>query len=137
MVGTVGVIIGTFLPMARSGAATRTSYEVVAAAERLEVVTGALATVAQGWYLVPLLAVAAWLAAALRASGLLLALCISLLMAVLSLSVVVHRSPLAFTAGAAGAPLAGAVAVVGAARYLWERRGHERRHRTGSAGRSH
>lgn len=120
--GAVGVVVGSFLPYARSGSATRTSYEVVGVAERLDVVTGPAATLARGWYLVPLLAAGAWLAAALGNRALLVASCAILSTAALALGVLLNRSPLRADVGLYLASLAGALSLLGAACLLWDQR---------------
>ncbi|HUF33115.1 MAG TPA: hypothetical protein VMN58_07905 [Acidimicrobiales bacterium] len=120
--GAVGVVVGSFLPYARSGAATRTSYELVGVAERLELVTGPAATLARGWYLVPLVAAAAWLAAALGKRVILVTSCVILGTAALALGVLLNRSPLGADVGVYLASLAGALSLLGVACLLWDQR---------------
>jgi hypothetical protein len=120
--GAVGVVVGSFLPFARSGSATRTSYEVVRAAERLEVVTGSLATLAKGWYLAPLLAATAWLAAALGRRVTVIASCVILSIAALALGASLTSSPLRADVGVHIASLSGAVSLLGAAILVWDMR---------------
>jgi hypothetical protein len=126
--GALGVVAGSFLPYARSGRAVRTSYEVVATAERLEVVTGPAATLLRGWYLVPLLGAGAWLAAVTGRRVLLVSSCGILGVAALVLGGLLRRSPLTADVGVAIASLAGVLALLGVARMTWELRS-DREHR--------
>lgn len=122
VVGVIGVLGASFLPWARSGSATRTSYELVAAARRLEVVSGVGATLARGWYLLPLVVACTWLAATLRRP--LVAAVSSAVVgtATLALVAAVKASPLPADTGTTLSLIAGIVALVGAARLAWEQR---------------
>ncbi|HEV2068601.1 MAG TPA: hypothetical protein VGR26_02265 [Acidimicrobiales bacterium] len=120
--GALGVLVASFLPWGRSGGTSRTSYELVDAAGRLEVVSGALAVGVRGWYLVPLLTACTWLAAVRRrllATATLSALVGS---AAVALAVAVKASPVGAEAGTSVALVAGATALIGAARSAWEDR---------------
>ena len=120
--GAMGVLAASFLPWARSGEAGRTSYEIVAAARRLDVVHGVWATAAAGWYLVPLLVVATGLAAALGRRVATATLSAVVGSAAAGLAAAVEASPLDAEMGTSVALAAGATALVGAARLAWERR---------------
>jgi hypothetical protein len=120
--GVLGILVASFLPWGRSGDAVRTSYELVDAAGRLEVVSSAGATVALGWYLMPLLVACTWLAAVRR--HLLVAATLSALVgsAAIGLAAAVRASPVGTEIGTSVALVAGAVALVGAARSGWDDR---------------
>ncbi len=120
--GALGVLVASFLPWGRSGGASRTSYDLVDAAGRLEVVSGALAVGVRGWYLVPFLVACTWLAAVrcrLLATATLSALVGS---AAVALAVAVRASPVGAERGTSVALVAGATALIGAARSAWEPR---------------
>lgn len=124
MVGALGVLVASFLPWGRSGGATRSSYELVAAAESLQVVSGAGAIVARAWYLLPLGVACTWLAAVGRrplATATLSALVGS---AALVLAAAVKVSPVGTEMGTSVALAAGATALAGAGRSAWEHRRH-------------
>lgn len=120
--GLLGILVASFLPWGRSGDAARTSYELVDAAGRLEVVSGAGATAVRGWYLMPLLVACTWLAAARR--HLLMTATLSALVgsAAIGLAAAVRASPVGAEIGTSVALVAGAMALVGAARSAWEDR---------------
>jgi len=63
--GAVAVVGASFLPWVRSGSASRSSYEVVEAADRLGVTGGAGALAVRAWFLLPLVVAGACLAASL------------------------------------------------------------------------
>jgi hypothetical protein len=121
----VAVVLGlaatatTFLDWGRSGRRWRTSYELVDVADRAGVLPSDLAGVASLWYLVPALAGALLLAAALRRPLVAGILATTLGALVGTGSVLVVRSPLvtahAVTAAVvlgAGTALMGAVVLV-------------------------
>lgn len=63
---TIGTATSTILPWGTSGTRTRTSYELVGAAERAGLLTSGPARLAVVWYLVPALCGLVLLAASLR-----------------------------------------------------------------------
>jgi hypothetical protein len=122
------VVLGaSFLPWARSGAADRSSYDLVASVRRLELLDGLAADLAPVWFLLPAMVGAAWLAVALdriRTAATLGAI-VGLLGVVLALQTV--RSPLVHLPGAALGGGAGAIAIVAAlAGWLPRRTDHVR-----------
>lgn len=125
--GVLGVLLASFLPWARSGNASRTSYELVATASRLDLISGPGATLVRGWYLVPVAAAATWLAATLGRP--LVTATLSTLVGAAALGLVAalrtSGSSLAVAHGTSVALAAGATALIGAARLMWE---HRRRH---------
>ena len=127
--GTLAVAASSFLPWAESGAATRTSYELVRAAERLDVVTGSAATAARAWYLVPLLAVGTWVGTALGRPLAVAALATVVALATVALVLAVKGSPLRSDVGTVAAVVSAAVAAIGASVAVGERarRGRGRR----------
>lgn len=120
--GVVGALAASFLPWAQSGSSGRNSYGLVAAARRLDVVSGTAAGLARGWYLVPLLAACAWVAAALRRPLVVAILSAVVGSATLALFAAVKASPLPVDIGAYLALAAGVLALLGAARLAWEQR---------------
>lgn len=83
-----------FLPWGRSGRRDRSSYELVAVADRLDVVSGTAATAARLWYAAPAAAAVVWLAAVTGRRGVALAVGGVLAAAGIALAVAVRRSPL-------------------------------------------
>jgi len=65
VLGTLFVTFAGFLPWGASGRRERTSFELIAVLDRLEVLDGAGAAAAKAWYLAPFLAGATLVAAAL------------------------------------------------------------------------
>jgi hypothetical protein len=120
--GAVAVALTSFLPWATSGRASRSSYELVASAERLEVLDGVAAAAAPLWYLVPLAAACAFLAAVLGRTVLAAGVAAATGVAAIVLGAAVNSSPLGADVGCAAATLAGAVSVAGAAVAVWQRR---------------
>lgn len=112
--GAIAVAVTSFLPWATSGRASRTSYELVDAVERLDVLDGVGAAIAPAWYLVPLLAAAAFLAAVLGRTLLVAASAAFVGTAAILFAVAVNSSPLSADVGCAAAVLAGVVSVAGA-----------------------
>ncbi|MGI8759255.1 MAG: hypothetical protein ACR2K0_08095 [Acidimicrobiales bacterium] len=126
--GVLGVLVASFLPWARSGNASRTSYELVATAQRLDVVSGPGATLVRGWYLLPVAAAGTWLAATLGRPLLTATLSTLVGSAALGLVAALRSSgpSLAVAGGTSVALAAGATALIGAARLMWEhRRSHD------------
>jgi hypothetical protein len=107
----LAVALASFLPWSRSGEVTRSSYGLLRAAERLELLPDAYDELAAVWYSVPALVGAAWLAAALGRAN--LAGTLAALVGVLSLvaTIVAIRSPLDLEPAALVAGTAGGVAV--------------------------
>lgn len=124
-VGALGVLGTSFMPWARSGSSSRTSYELVAAARRLDVVSGTGATLARGWYLVPLVVAGAWLAAALGRPLVAAVSSAVVGVATLALVVAVKASPLPADTGSNLALAAGVLALLGAGRLAWEQRSRQ------------
>ena len=120
--GTLGVLGASFLPWARSGSASRTSYEVVEAARRLELVDGVWASLALSWFFVPLLVVCAGLSATLGRPVATATLSAVVGSTAVGLAAAVEASPLDAEVGTSVALAAGAMALVGAGRLAWERR---------------
>ncbi len=111
MVGATLVVVASFLPWAGSGSSTRNSYELVRAAERLDIVTGWPATVMPGWYLVPVVVALAGMAGLAGWRYLPAAAAVIVGGATLIMVAVVADSPLALTPGAWGAAAAGALSL--------------------------
>jgi hypothetical protein len=111
--GCLCVAIGAFLPWARSGRVDRTSFGLVAAAQRLGVLDQPAAALAKAWFAVPAAAAVVWLAAALRRDRLARVLGTVVALAGVALAVAVRQSPLAprvggsVTIGGAGAVAVG------------------------------
>ena len=126
VVGTVAVAVASFLPWARSGRASRDSYELVRAAERLDIVTGTAATLAEGWYLVALVAVAACAGAIFERPLFVVILSLAVATAAVSLVVAVRASPLTLEVGSGVALVSAGVAAAGVPVAAWERRSRHR-----------
>ncbi len=100
LVSIVCTGVGTFLPFARSGERSRSSYELVSLARRLDLVPDRWpGTATRVWFAVPLLLVACWLLVVTgrEVAGAMCALVVSAL--ALSALAAVWRSPLAVAAG--------------------------------------
>ncbi len=90
----VAAVAVTFAPWLRTGAARRTSHQVVQAADRLEVLEpGAQAAVSVGWAFLPLVAALAVLAVLLDRPRLGAALAALVGLAVISLAVIINNAP--------------------------------------------
>jgi len=124
--GTVAVAVASFLPWASSGRASRDSYELVRAAERLDIVTGAAARLAEGWYLVALLAVAVCAGAILDRPLFAVTLSLAVALAAVSLVVAVRASPLTLEVGSGVTLVSAGVAAAGVPVAAWERRRRRR-----------
>lgn len=116
MFGTLWVVASAFLPWARSGRASRTSFELVGAVETLGVLDGPLAALATAWYLVPALGGAVVVAALARRPGVVIALGLLVAAAGAAFAVAVRISPLVPQAGTS-ATIVGAVVVAAGAAY--------------------
>jgi hypothetical protein len=115
LAGAVGVAGASFLPWVRSGRAHRSSYEVVEAADRLGVVSGAGALAVRAWFLLPLVVAGACLAASVGRPRLAVALGGLAGAAAALLVHLVGRSALTTELGWTATLVAGAVVLVGAA----------------------
>jgi hypothetical protein len=119
-------VVATFAPWVESGAATRSSYEVVRAAQDLGVLAGWVQpAAAAAWYFVPLVAALSVLALALDrpvAAAVLLAVTGA---AVALLAVKLMVGPLSTDWGTSAGLVGGILALVAAAEVII----HERRHR--------
>lgn len=114
LVGAAVVVGASFLPWARSGSAGRTSYGLVRAAERLDLLDGTAATLAMSWYFVPLAAALAFLAAAAGRPLLAVAVAAIVGAAGLAFSAVVQGGPLPADVGSTIAAIGGTMSLVGA-----------------------
>lgn len=119
--GTLFVAAAGFLPWGASGRRSRTSYELVAVLDRLEVLDGAGAAAAKAWYLAPLLAGATLLAAAARRPALARSLAGVVAAGGATLAVLTRRSPLLDRPGTSVTLLAAGVVGVGLVLALVER----------------
>jgi hypothetical protein len=100
LASVVVTAIGTFLPFARSGERSRSSYELVSLARRLELVPERWPGVATRlWFAVPLLLALCWILVVTgrATAGSWCALAVSVI--ALGALIAVWRSPLAATAG--------------------------------------
>jgi hypothetical protein len=113
LAGATGMAIGSFLPWSRSGTVERTSYQLVAAAERLEVLGPRLQAVAVAWYFLLAGVGAAWLAAALHRIRIAAGLCAGSGLLALLFSGATMRSPLPSLVGAQLTAASSVVALVG------------------------
>ncbi len=120
MCGALAVVTTavTFLPWARSGARTRSSYAIVAVVERAGVLTGRLSDLSPFWFFVPALCGVGVVALALARHGIGYWATTSLGLVVAVGGALVVRSPLATEPGAvvgiccgASTTLAGALAL--------------------------
>jgi len=121
--GAVAVAVAAFLPWGGSGEATRTSFELVQVAERLDLLQGRNRQVAAAlWYLLPLVVALVWLAATFDRSVVVAVLGVVVGALAISGAAVVVSSPLKTQPGVPIAVLAGGTAVGGAALIALERR---------------
>lgn len=109
---SVAVIASAFAPWGRSGEAVRSSFELIAAADRIDLLEPPWSILAVTWYVLPMLAGAACVAAA-TARTLVVAVLASTIGA-LSMTgcAVLYQSPLGPEVGAPLAGVAGGLAVV-------------------------
>jgi len=91
-VGAAAIGLAAFLPWLENGHVTRNSFEMIRAAELLDVITGVAAVALKSWYFVPLLVAVVWLTAALERSRLTVAFGVGLVVATIVVSGVVLRS---------------------------------------------
>jgi hypothetical protein len=105
------VLAASFLPWGRSGAADRSSYDLVAAAVDLAVLGPAVAQAARAWYLLPALVGAAWLAGALDRPLASTALAALIGASGVALAVATVRSPLVEQPATTFTAIAGAIAI--------------------------
>ena len=106
--------LAAFLPWLHTGHATRTSFQMMRAAELLDVVTGVGTFALRLWYFVPVLVALVWLAAALDRLRLMAVTAIVLAGAAASVAIVVLRSGLATGAGPQLALIGAVGSLVGA-----------------------
>jgi hypothetical protein len=118
LLAATAVLAASFLPWGRSGAADRSSYDLVAAAVDLEVLEGGAAQAARAWYLLPAAVGAAWLAEALGRPLARTALPAVIGASGLALAVATVRSPLVEQPATTFTAIAGAIAI-GAALAGW------------------
>jgi hypothetical protein len=112
VVGGVGLIVlGSFLTWSHSGSVDRSSYEVVQAAELLDVVHGAAAVALKVWYLVPILGAMILLTTLSGYRRVSAGLAVGLSLLTLVVAAVVIASPLRIGTGP-GWSLTGALVVV-------------------------
>lgn len=121
-------VIGSFLPWARSGQTSRTSYELIGVAGRLDVLEGGWARLASLWLLVPVATGLAWLALSFSRSRLAATLAASVGLQAMAAAALTERSPLAAETGVTVGRWAGLVAIAAAAIHLLMTRSpaHER-----------
>lgn len=126
--GASGAVIGSFLPWARSGQTSRTSYELIGVAGRLDVLEGSWARLAALWVVMPVLAGLAWLVLSFGRSRLAATLAASVGLQTLAAAALTERSPLATETGVTVGRWAGLVALAAAAIHLFTTRSaaHER-----------
>jgi hypothetical protein len=106
------------MPWGRSGQTSRTSYELISVAARLDVLDGGWARLAPLWLLVPVLTGASWLALSISRSRTAATLAASVGLQTLAAATLTERSPLAAEAGVAVGRWAGLVALAAAAVHL-------------------
>jgi hypothetical protein len=122
-------VAATFAPWVESGSATRSSYEVVRAAQDLGVLQGWLQpAAAAAWYFVPLVGALSVLALALDRPVPAAALLAVTGAAIALLSVKLMSGPLSTDWGTSAGLIGGILALVAAAEVII----HERRHRVGA-----
>jgi len=92
VVGALMVVAVAFMPWIQTGHRSRNSFETIRTADLLDLVNGAGRVALRSWYLVPLLAAAVGLAAALDRPRVVVVLGAVLAVAALSASLVVLRS---------------------------------------------
>ena len=124
--GAVAVALAAFLPWAGSGDATRSSFELVQVAERLDVLDGRNRQLgAVLWYLLPAIVALVWLAATFERPVATAALSASVGVLAIGGAGVVVASPLKAEVGVPIAVVAGVAALAGAALIARERRRHD------------
>lgn len=138
VVGSLIVLIGAVLPWGRSGQTDRSSFELVRLARRLDVLDGALASVARLWLATPLLVavvvVTAW--AGRRAVALTLGTIVAA--AGVGLAIAVQQSPLVPRPGLhvtiGGAAVTAVGGLLWAVPHSWARRAHPTAARSDQSG---
>jgi hypothetical protein len=129
LAATLGCVVASFLPWGRSGSAHRSSYQLVAVAGRLGVLSDRVDALALFWFALPMLVVGAWIALAAGLRTLSATLCVVVGALCVLAAVATYRSPLVAEAGAALAAGCGGITVVTAVTWLamrsYER--HDRR----------
>src|SRR6478736_1716909 len=91
-VGAAAIGLAAFLPWLENGHATRNSFEMIRAADLLDVINGAAGVALKAWYFVPLLVGIVWLTAALDRARLTAVFGVVLVLATIVVSGVVLRS---------------------------------------------
>lgn len=120
---TVVAVAATFGPWLRTGSATRTSYEVVRAGERLEVMTaGPQSVVSAIWAFLPMVAALSILASTLHRRYLAAGSAAVVGLAVAALAAVVTRAPRSADWGAQAGLASGSALVVVALAVAWTTR---------------
>jgi hypothetical protein len=115
LAATVAVGIASFMPWGKSGEASRSSYEIVVLAVRLDVLPSGTAALAHGWIALPVLTGGALFAWGVGQPA--LATTLGALVGALGVgfAALIYQSPLVVEAGATIAAIAGVVAIVMAA----------------------
>ncbi len=113
----------SLLPWGRSGRVGRSSYRLVTAAERLDVLEGTQRDLARLWYLLPALVAGVWLAAFLGRSRLVGTLALAVGVLALTAAIITIRSPLAVQPAAPLAGVAGGLGALAAIVVLTGRKG--------------
>jgi hypothetical protein len=120
---SLAVVALSLLPWGRSGRVGRSSYRLVNAAERLDVLEGTQRDLARLWYLIPALAAGVWLAALLGRRRLAGTLALAVGVLALTAAVITIRSPLEVQPAAPLAGLAGGLGASAAIVLLTGRKG--------------
>ncbi len=118
----MGCLVASFLPWARSGSRVRDSYELVAVADRLDLLASPWAGASAAWTLLPLCTVLAGVGVASHRPFVIGTISLTVGIASISLAVVVFASPLGTELGARAAVVTGAISVVGALVVIAEQR---------------
>lgn len=122
--GALAVVVAAFLPWSASGETTRSSFELLQAADRLDLLSGGPRRVGlTAWYLLPVLVAVVWLTATLDRPVATAVAGTAVAAVALAGAGVVLNSPLKAEAGVPMAVVAAAAALAGAALIVWERKG--------------
>ncbi len=122
LTGAVAVA-STFLPWLRTGSVTRSSYQVVQAADRLEVVSGApRVALAVGWAFLPLVAALGLLALTLGRVRMAASAGFAVGLAISTLAVLVKSAPRSGDAGATVGLASGLTLLAAASATAWTTR---------------
>lgn len=108
-------LVAAFLPWGRSGQTSRSSFQLIGVADRLDVLQGSARSAAYLWFVLPVLVGLAWLARSVGRSALAASLAATAGLICLAASELTVRSPLAVEYGATIARWAGIVAAGAAA----------------------